>query len=223
MKICVVVPAYNEAKNIAKVIQQVRLKNLDVLVVDDGSIDGTADIAKQTGAEVIRNNSNKGKGASLNCGFEYVLKNGYDAVITMDADGQHSPEDLDAFINAFARHKSGIIIGNRMDDHQNMPWLRVLTNGFMSWLLSLVAKQRIPDTQCGFRLINKEVLEKINLRTSKYETESEILVQASRKGFKIYSIPVKTIYSGEVSHINPFIDALRFVRFIIGELWITPR
>ncbi len=223
MKICVIIPAYNEAQKIAVVIRQIRLEKLDVLVVDDGSCDATADIAKQNGAEVLHNNSNKGKGASLICGFKYALKNGCDAVITMDADGQHSPEDLGAFMNAALNCKSGIIIGNRMNDRQNMPFVRVLTNGFMSWFLSLVIGQKIPDTQCGFRLNKKEVLEKINLRTSKYETESEILIQASRKGFKIDSITVKTIYAGGLSHINPFIDAWRFIRFIIGELWITPR
>jgi hypothetical protein len=89
----------------------------------------------------------------------------------------------------------------------------------MSWLISKVAKQKIPDTQCGFRLIKREVLEKLNLKTVKYETESEIIIQASRLGFKIESVPIKTIYGGEKSQINPFIDTLRFMRFIIKELW----
>ncbi len=222
MKACVVIPAYNEARNIAAVIRGVRLQNPDVLVIDDGSIDATADIAKQNGALVLRNDSNKGKGASLIAGFEYALKNGYDAVITMDADGQHLPDEIQKFVDAAVRIKSGIIIGNRMGDRQNMPLVRVVTNGFMSGLLSLIVGQKIPDTQCGFRLIKKEVLEEIKLHTSRYETESEILIQASRKKFKIISIPIKTIYSGESSHINPFIDAWRFIRFIVGQLWITP-
>jgi hypothetical protein len=91
----------------------------------------------------------------------------------------------------------------------------------MSWLLSCIAKQKIPDTQCGFRLIKQEVLKRVPLVTSKYETESEILIRSSRLGFKIESVPIKTIYLGEKSRINPFIDTLRFFRFLIRELWTT--
>jgi hypothetical protein len=104
-----------------------------------------------------------------------------------------------------------------MNSTGQMPALRLATNRFMSWLISLVTGQRIPDTQCGFRLVKKELLEKLKLSTSKYETESEILIQASRLGFKIESVPVKTIYSGQKSRINPFVDTLRFLRFIIRE------
>ena len=91
----------------------------------------------------------------------------------------------------------------------------------MSWILSCLTKQKIPDTQCGFRLIKTEVLKRIELVTSKYETESEILIKGSRLGFKIESVPIKTVYSDEKSQINPLIDTLRFIRLIIRELWIT--
>jgi hypothetical protein len=91
----------------------------------------------------------------------------------------------------------------------------------MSWIVSRIAKQKIPDTQCGFRLIKSEVLKKINLETSKYEIESEILIKASRLGFKIESVPIKTVYGEERSRINPVLDTLRFIRYIIKELWTT--
>ncbi len=107
-----------------------------------------------------------------------------------------------------------------MQKIKNMPLVRVLTNKVMSWLISQIAKQEIPDTQCGFRLIKKEVLAKLNLKTHKYETESEVLIRGSRLGFKIESVPIKTIYITEKSHINPFIDTLRFIRFILKEIWI---
>ena len=100
---------------------------------------------------------------------------------------------------------------------RGMPVLRIMTNRFMSWVISAIAKQYIPDTQCGFRLVKKEVLEKINLSTSKYETESEILIKAARLGFRIEFVPVETIYSGQKSQINPFVDTLRFLRFIVLE------
>ena len=100
-----------------------------------------------------------------------------------------------------------------------MPFIRVLTNKIMSGLISKITRQNVPDTQCGFRLIKRPVLEKINLKTSKYETESEILIKASRLGFKIESVPIKTVYSGEKSQINPFVDTLRFIKFLFRELW----
>ncbi|MBM3255821.1 MAG: glycosyltransferase family 2 protein [Candidatus Omnitrophica bacterium] len=219
MKACVVIPTYNEAKTIAGLIEQLRKQGLDVLVVDDGSSDNTYNLARQAGSAVLRNQNNQGKGASLVKGFNYALSHGYDVVITMDGDGQHLPADIPYFIRMAEDSKSGLIIGNRMLKTQRMPRLRLLTNMFMSWVISKVAGQGIPDTQCGFRLLKKEVIEKLSLGTSKYETESEIIIQTSRLGFKIESMPVKTVYAGEKSQINPFIDTLRFFKFILRELW----
>ncbi len=221
MKICIVIPTYNEAKTIAGIIRKIRQQELEVVVIDDGSLDNTYEIAKDNGAIVLRNENNEGKGASLIKGFHYAQDRDCDAVITMDGDGQHLPEEIPYFIRLAKYSNSGIFIGNRMFKIKNMPFVRVFTNKLMSWLISFVAGQSIPDTQCGFRLIKKEVLEKINLKTSKYETESEIIIKASRLGFKIESVPIKSIYSGEKSQINPVIDTLRFIKFIIRELWIT--
>ncbi len=221
MKICVVIPTYNEAKTIADIIRKVRQQELEVVVIDDGSQDNTSCIAKDNGAIVLNNLINEGKGVSLAKGFDYALSKDFDAVITMDGDGQHLPEEIPYFTRLAKYSDSGIFIGNRMFKRKNMPYLRIFTNKFMSWFISFVTGQSIPDTQCGFRLIKKEVLEKINLKTSKYETESEIIIKSSRLGFKIESVPIKSIYSGEKSQINPVIDTLRFIKFIIRELWIT--
>lgn len=219
MKICVIIPTYNEGNAIAKLAREIRQQELDLLVIDDGSSDNTYRIAKDNGATVLRNLNNEGKGASLIKGFNYALNRDFDAVITMDGDGQHLPEEIPYFISKAARSDSGILIGNRMWKRKNMPFVRVLTNKFMSSLISFLAKQDIPDTQCGFRLIKKIVLQKIKLQTSKYETESEIIIKASRLGFKIESIPIKTIYKGQKSQINPIIDTLRFIKFIAREAW----
>ncbi|MCX5703536.1 MAG: glycosyltransferase family 2 protein [Candidatus Omnitrophica bacterium] len=221
MRTCVIIPTYNEARAIAGLVKEIKRQDLDVLVVDDGSGDNTAQIAKDSGAIVLRNEINQGKGASLIKGFNYALSRDYDAVITMDGDGQHLPEDIPYFIRLAAYSDGAIFIGNRMQSTKNIPLVRFLTNKFMSWLISGIAKQKIPDTQCGFRLIKKEALKKVPLATSKYETESEILIRGSRLGFKIESVPIKTIYMGEKSQINPFIDTLRFFRFLIRELWTT--
>lgn len=221
MRACVVIPTYNEAKAVGGLVREVCSQNLGVIVIDDGSEDDTSRVAGENGACVLRNQNNEGKGASLIKGFNYVLAGDFDAVITMDGDGQHEPSDIPYFIRLAEYSDSGIFIGNRMLKVSNMPLVRFLTNKFMSWLISSVSGQKIPDTQCGFRLIKKDVLRKLNLRTTKYETESELLIQASRLGFKIESVPIKTIYNREKSRIHPVIDTLRFIRFMVRELWTT--
>lgn len=221
MKTFVIIPTYNEAKTIVTLIEEIQKQKLEVVVVDDGSYDNTAELARNKGSIVLVNQKNQGKGASLIKGFQYALSMGCDAVIVMDGDGQHEPSDIPFFIRLAKYSSSGIFIGNRMSKTKNMPFVRFLTNKFMSWFISIMAKQYIPDTQCGFRLIKRTILEKLNLRTSKYETESEILIKSSRLGSKIESVPIKAIYNGEKSRINPFLDTIRFFRFIFREIWIT--
>ena len=221
MKTCVIIPTYNEDREIGRLVREIKQQGLDVLVIDDGSSDNTSRIARDNGAIVLRNEDNKGKGASLIKGFRYALNNGFDAVITMDGDGQHQPQEISYFIRLAKYSDSGILIGNRMQRSKNMPLIRLLTNRIMSRFISCLVRQKIPDTQCGFRLIKKDVLKSVSLVTSKYETESELLIRSSRLGFKIESLPIKTMYTGEKSRINPFIDTLRFIRLILRELWIT--
>lgn len=217
MRTCVVIPAYNESKAIASLTSQIIKLGFEVIIVDDGSSDDTAYIASTNGAKVLRNATNMGKGTSLIKGYNFALARGFDAVISMDGDGQHSCDDIMSFIHKAEDSQGAIIVGNRMASTREMPFLRIMTNRFMSYLISLIVKQRIADTQCGFRLIKGELIEKMNLSTSKYETESEILIHAARLGFKIESVPIKTIYSNQKSQINPLIDTLRFLRYIFRE------
>lgn len=222
MKVCVIIPTYNESRTIGSVVSAVRRQNLDVVVVDDGSSDNTVSLARGSGAEVLKNPANEGKGASLVKGFKYALERNLEAVITMDGDGQHLPDDIPSFIELAGHSRAAVIIGNRMLKTTGMPWSRVLTNRFMSWLISLVAKQEIPDSQCGFRFIRKELLERLSLITTKYETETEMLIRAAQMGFVIESLAVNTVYGEEKSQINSFLDTARFVRFIIREIWSMP-
>ncbi len=219
MRACVIIPTYNESKAIAGLISQIHNIGLKAIIIDDGSDDDTVKIAMQAGAEVLRNQANTGKGASLIKGYAFAVSQGFDAVISMDGDGQHSTDDIMAFIQKAEVSGCGIIVGNRMAKTKGMPVLRIITNLFMSRIISVIAKQHIPDTQCGFRLVKREVLQRMDLSTSKYETESEILIKAARLGSKIESVPVKTIYAGQKSQINPFIDTLRFIRFIVLEFF----
>ncbi len=217
MKICVIIPTFNEAKTIADIIKQVLLLGLDVIVVDDGSTDTTFQEARDNNAIVLKNEKNAGKGASLVKGFNYAVTHNYDAAITIDGDGQHDTADIAYFIRAAETSDSGVLIGNRMHKPKDMPITRFLTNKFMSWVISRVVKQNIPDSQCGFRLIKKEVLERIKFETNNYDAESELLIKAARLGFKIGAVPIDTIYRGEKSRINPFVDAIRFIRLMFRE------
>lgn len=219
MKACVIIPTLNEEENIGGLVSELRAKELDVLVIDDGSEDKTSEAAENAGAKVIRNARNLGKGASLKIGFDNALSGSFDAVITMDGDGQHCANDIDKFIGEAEKNGAEIIIGNRMSDASAMPPLRYMTNKLMSWGISGLTGQRIPDSQCGFRLFIPGVLKNVKLGTSKYETESEILIRASKMGYRIRSIPIKTLYFNRKSQINPFVDTLRFFRFLFSELF----
>ncbi len=214
MRICALIPLYNEARTAGKLIRKVSEYVEGCLVVDDGSTDSSAAIASQAGAEVIRHSKNYGKGLSLRDGFKRILEQDFDAVIIIDGDNQHDPRDIPRFIHKAEGSSSGIILGNRMYNVGRMPLIRILTNKFMSWIISKVTGQKIMDSQCGYRLIKKEVLEKITLFSSRFEIESEILIKAARCNFKIASIPISSIYQKEQSKIDPLLDTLRFIRFI---------
>ncbi|MDD5292645.1 MAG: glycosyltransferase family 2 protein, partial [Candidatus Omnitrophica bacterium] len=217
MKGCVIIPTFNEAKIIRDLIAKIKVFGLDVLVVDDGSKDSTADLARKAGAQVIVHARNMGKGASLRTGFNKVINDDYDFTITMDGDGQHRPEDIDNFIREFSATNSDIIVGNRMDCPQNMPLHRWITNRIMSMIISSICKTYIPDSQCGFRFIKKDVLKDMVFSTSNYEIESELLMQASKKNYRITSVPIKSVYEGQDSQINPIVDTVRFFRFILKD------
>ncbi|MEI8011726.1 MAG: glycosyltransferase family 2 protein [Candidatus Omnitrophota bacterium] len=219
-KICILIPAHNEARTIVDVVKNVRQMGFSVVVIDDGSSDGCGRMAEEAGAELLVNFKNQGKGFSLQRGFDHVMSCKYEALITMDADGQHAVSDLPGFVSVFEKEKPDVICGNRMQDHRDMPWVRFLTNWIMSALISLVCRQRIYDSQCGYRLIRCEVLRNIQLSSSAFEIESEVLIKASKKRYRIASVPVKTIYGDEVSKINPFFDTVRFLVYIVREMFV---
>ncbi len=218
MKIGVIIPAFNEAETIPHLIEHLLPLVNEVVVVDDGSTDSTAEEAKARGARVLRHPMRMGKGAALRTGFQYALKEDFHAVITMDADGQHDWREVPKFIQAARKGEAGIIIGNRMGDVHSMPLVRLWTNRVTSWFISRLSHQRIEDSQSGYRLIRTEVLRDVKLITSNFDTESEILIEASRKGYRIRSIPIKTIYLDESSKIKPLLDTLRFTRLVLKNL-----
>lgn len=217
MKICALIPVYNEAQNIGPIVERLRHKNLDVVVIDDGSEDDSGAIACQKGAFVITHEKRSGKGQTLRDGFRYAIEKGYEGVVTIDGDGQHDIDDLEQFLRQAEKDKNSVITGDRMQNHKGMPVVRLLVNRVMSGMISGVCRQKILDTQCGYRYIGTAVLKEIPLTSSDYEIESEVLIKASRKGFKIYAVPIKTIYSNEHSKINPFVDTVRFFKYMLKE------
>jgi len=213
-----VIPIYNEARHIDEVVSAVRHKDLDVVVVNDGSTDGGEEKARQAGARILMNAQREGKGGSLQRGFELIVSEGYDGVITMDGDGQHDPQDLDHFIEVIQEHPAAIVTANRMTNVRNMPWIRRMTNRWMSLMISFICGQTIPDTQCGFRYIPRDVLTHLDLTARTFEIETEVLIKASRLGCRIHSVPIQTIYRNEDSKINPLKDTLRFIVYLVKEM-----
>lgn len=217
--ICVLIPAYNEADRIGPVLESLKALGCQVLVVDDGSTDDTVSVAKGFSVDVLVSNSNHGKGASLRKGFDWFLQKDYPFLVMMDADGQHDTADLGKFVDLLDKRVADFVVGNRMNDPQGMPRLRRGTNRLMSWIISFIAGQRIPDTQCGYRALRREVLERLSLRTSRYEIESEMLLEASRLGFRIGSVSVRSVYEGNKSAIHPCRDTLRFIKFLFSYIF----
>jgi glycosyltransferase involved in cell wall biosynthesis len=211
-----ILPAYNAARFLTDVIGRIKSQHPDlrVLVVDDGSADGSAETAREAGAEVIVHEVNKGKGEALKTGYAWAQEQGLEWVFTMDSDGQHLPEEMQGFLDVAAGGEVDAVVGTRMADVGDMPWIRLKTNQFTSWVVSRLAGQPIPDSQNGFRLYRVECLRGVRLKTERYDSESEILVRLSRSGARIGSAPITAVYGEEESSINPFIDTGRFFRLV---------
>jgi len=218
--ICAIIPAYNVEQTISKVIQGVNqfIKIQSIVVVDDGSGDSTGEISISAGLVVLQNSVNRGKGFSLKKGYQYAIKKGYKAVICLDADLQHDPNDIPKFLDCFKKNNADLILGSRMKDLSTMPLDRQFSNQTTSLLISLFTGQRVRDSQSGYRMIKTDVLRKIKLTSDKYETESELLVKALKNKYKIAHVPIKTIYNDQPSHINRFVDTLRFIRIVLLSL-----
>jgi glycosyltransferase involved in cell wall biosynthesis len=221
-KVLIIIPAFNEEMRLGKLLKSISsiIPLKDVLVVDDGSQDKTATIAKRAGSRVLSQKTNQGKGLALRAGFDFALKSGYDAVITMDADGQHDPLEIPTFLAYYEKYKTDLIIGTRKHDLSEMPFPRFMANTSSSLVASILAGMRINDSQSGYRFIKKNLIEKINLKDGRFQMETEIIVKAARAGFSVGEVPIRTIYfEGTKSYVNPFFDTVRFIRLILRMLW----
>jgi len=218
--IAVVIPAYNAGEKLELVLSKTLtiIPKSQVIVVNDGSTDGTPEVASQNGVQLVRHGRNRGKGAALKSGFERALATPeIQAVITMDADGQHDSAHLPEFIRAFRQTPVDLIIGCRQLRWPPMPLFRVMSNRITSALVSWRLGMKIPDSQSGYRLHSRRLLEQVKPDTDGYEMESELLMKAVRSGMKIGFIPIATIYSSETSHIHGGRDTWRFVQMWFAQ------
>ena len=224
----IVIPALNEAHTIVDLAQRALVYSRHVIVVDDGSSDGTAELLSELPVTVLRHTSTQGKGASLVTGFREALKREVWAVVTLDGDGQHRPEDLPKFLaragQEAGQKKDKIIIGSRLADKAEFPLERYRANRFADFWISWASGHLIEDSQSGFRLYPRLVLESVRARADRHHGfvfESEILINAARKGYRCAAVAIPALYHGATrrkSHFRPVADILRIVRMVAGKL-----
>jgi glycosyltransferase involved in cell wall biosynthesis len=217
VKALVIIPALNAERTIANVVRDCRVVNEQVLVVDDGSVDRTAEVARGAGAEVVSHPANRGKGAALKTGFAYALDHGFDAVVTLDADGQHLPAEMPKFFAAYEGCGADLIIGGRAHLFGQMLPRRRFANRFSARCIAFASKTNVTDSQSGYRLYSAQLLRAIRLRTDGFEMESEVIVQAGRRGFKILLIPIDLgfVDGQSTSHYKPLMDTARIAWTVI--------
>lgn len=208
-----VIPCLNEARTIHRVVREVQEHLHSVIVVDDGSTDGTAEEARRAGADVICHNEPKGKGAAMCDGWRRACERGFEWVICLDGDGQHAASDIPAFFECADRTGAGMVVGNRMEQTEGMPWLRRQVNRWMSRQLSRLSEQSLPDTQNGFRLMDLRVWSEQPTTAAHFEIESDVLISYLLTGQRVEFVPVEVIYEKERSKIHPVRDTVRWFRW----------
>ncbi len=210
-----VIPAYQDEKHIGDIVRRTCERLDHVLVIDDGSSDQTAQRAREGGAEVIIHDQNRGKGEAIKTGLGYWLNREVTWVSLLDSDGQHLPEEIDRFIAAAASTtRPTFFVGTRMNNLAGMPFIRRVVNRYMSRGISRLCGQKIPDTQCGFRMLDRQLIPELLGGGDRFDYETEVLIIASCKGYRIESVPITTVYTDQVSKIRPVRDAVRFFKLM---------
>ncbi|MBV9489278.1 MAG: glycosyltransferase family 2 protein [Verrucomicrobia bacterium] len=213
-----VIPAYREEAFIGAVVQALRKWVDPVVVVDDGSPDRTAATAECAGAVVLRHGNNRGKGAAVQTGLDFLLGTDIVRFFLLDGDGQHDPAEIPRFLEVAEKTGAALVIGNRMNDLSDMPLIRRWTNQFMSWQISALCGQKMPDSQCGFRLARRELIPLMMKCSTGFDFETETLLLASRHAYRIEFVPIRAIYRDETSKIRPVRDTIRYVKLLARYL-----
>ncbi len=209
MRAVALIPAFNEARTIAAVVEGVRAAVDRVIVVDDGSSDGTGDRARQAGAEVAVHDVNLGKGHAVRTGLARVFAGDFTHVLLLDGDLQHLPQEACSLLQEAATGDADVVIGERRFERSRMPASRYHANRIGSRALSWFIGIRVRDTQCGFRVFRVDALRPLQLRATGYEVETEMLVKVRRRGGRIAAVPVTAVYEGQRSKLRPVRDTTR--------------
>lgn len=223
-RFAVVIPAYNEAATIRGVASRALQQIPCVIVVDDGSTDDTATVIAGLPVVLLTNNENLGKAASLWRGMQHALNAGVDAVITLDGDGQHEPEEIPRLINEFQNRPDAIIIGSRLEDKHHIPTARYYANRFANFWIAWAAGYPLADSQSGFRVYPARLLRGITIshdKAASFVFESEILIEAGRMGLNSVAVPIKAVYTGHArpSHFRGISDIALIVRMVAWKLF----
>jgi len=231
-QILILIPAYNAAAQVGRVVLGARESGLKVVVIDDGSSDGSADAAEQAGAVVLRHAKNRGKGAALQTGFAFARACSAEAVLTMDADGQHDPAEIPALLAAWQAAPGSLVLGVRSFDPSHMPRRSRIGNHISTFFISHFARRPHRDTQTGFRIYPRRLFE-LPLATRRFDTETELLLWASKLFVPLVEVPIKTIYFGSFektregaapagpppTHFRNWEDTLRVIRLVVASPW----
>ncbi len=222
MKYIILIPAFNAENTLPELLGQIRKSPVmpeKIVVIDDGSTDQTAEIAACDRHTAVKSLSvNRGKGEALKQGFKLISQQ-YDTdyILCMDADLQHPVSSLEDFLRRAESTDSKFIIGNRSKKPGLMPLHRVLSNTITSWLISGLCGQKIKDSQCGYRLIHRDVLDGMPLQENGFQLESEMIIHAARKGYQIGFVDIPTLYHKNSSNISNLKDTIRFIRLVLRE------
>lgn len=210
----ILIPAFNAARYLDKLVTRIEntVPSVDILVINDGSTDDTGTIAESLNCNVLSNKINRGKGYSLKRGFVYAIDKNYDYLITIDADLQHLPEEINIFLNKTGNNS--ISIGTRALSLRKMPLSRWLSNNLTSLMVSIFGGRVIRDSQSGFRMFDLKALKRMKAESNRFDFESELLFQTGLLNIKVGEVPISTIYKEETSSINHIGDTLRFIKQI---------
>jgi glycosyltransferase involved in cell wall biosynthesis len=222
MSVGALIPAYNEAATIADVVRGVRPFVSQVLVVDDGSTDGTADVARAAGACVLAHSTNLGKGHAVRTGLAHFLRGDTTHVLLLDGDMQHLPQETPRLLDAARATGADVVIGQRRFDPAGMPASRYHANRIGSRALSSFVGVPVDDTQCGFRLFRTEALRKMRLSARGYDIETEMLIKLRRLGGRVESVPVSAVYNGRRSKLRPVRDTTRTCFLAVYYRYLQP-
>ena len=216
-KMCVLIPVYNHGATIAQVVDQMLTYCADIIVVNDGSTDNTAEqlLGFADRIEIIELPRNRGKGEALRIGFNHAISRGFDRCMTIDADGQHYPDDVPNFLSALQAHPEGLLMGTRTLKHENVPGASSFGNKFANFWYWVITGRKLKDTQSGFRVYPLMTMKHMTFYSHRYEYETEILIRLSWRDMDIVPVPIKVYYPPGDERITHFRKVPDFMRITV--------